>query len=283
MHASDQVERLAEALDAADAVLVGAGAGLSCAAGLTYGGKRFLRHFADFHAAYGIRDMYAGGFYPYPTREEFWAWWSRHILVNRYDAPVGEPYRDLVHLLEGRDYFALTTNVDHQFQRAGIDCARLFYTQGDYGLWQCSKPCRPLTYGNEEAVRRMAAEQRNMRVPRELLPRCPVCGAPMAMNLRIDATFVEDEGWHAAQARYEAFVRPHGDARIVLLELGVGANTPGIVKYPFWQMALRNPHAVYACVNRGEAYAPRELGERALCIDGDLADVLADLRAACGA
>lgn len=272
-----QVERLAEALDAADAVLVGAGAGLSTSAGLTYGGERFMRYFADFHAAYGIRDMYAGGFYPFATPEEYWAWWSRHIMVNRYDAPVGEPYRDLLRLLDGRDFFVLTTNVDHQFQRAGIDRARLCYLQGDYGLWQCSKPCHRGTYDNEAAVRRMAAEQRNMRVPSELLPRCPVCGAPMAMNLRIDGTFVEDEGWHAARARYEAFAEAHAGDRLLLLELGVGGNTPGIVKYPFWRMAARNPRAFYACVNRGEAYAPRELGARALALDADIGAVLRGL------
>lgn len=279
----EQAERLAAEIDEADAVLVGAGAGLSASAGLEYGGERFMRLFADFHAAYGIRDMYAGGFYPYATPEEYWAWWSRHIMANRYDQEAGAPYVDLLRVLEGREHFVLTTNVDHQFQLAGIDRARLFYTQGDYGLFQCSKPCAQVVYENEEAVRRMAAEQRGMRIPSELIPRCPRCGAPMAVNLRVDATFVEDEGWHAAARRYEAFVRAHGEGRIVLLELGVGGNTPGIVKYPFWRLAARNPQATYVCVNRDEAYAPSEIAARARCLDADIGDVLAKTAARLGA
>lgn len=279
----EQAERLAAEIDEADAVLVGAGAGLSASAGLEYGGERFMRLFADFHAAYGIRDMYAGGFYPYATPEECWAWWSRHIMANRYDQEAGAPYVDLLRVLEGREHFVLTTNVDHQFQLAGIDRARLFYTQGDYGLFQCSKPCAQVVYENEEAVRRMAAEQRGMRIPSELIPRCPRCGAPMAVNLRVDATFVEDEGWHAAARRYEAFVRAHSEGRIVLLELGVGGNTPGIVKYPFWRLAARNPQATYVCVNRGEAYAPSEIAARSRCLDADIGDVLAKTAARLGA
>ena len=272
-----RIDRLGEALRGADAVLIGAGAGLSTAAGLTYTGERFSRHFADFAEEYGIRDMYSGGFYPFPTQEEYWAWWSRHIYVNRYDVPAGRPYLDLRRHVEGREHFVLTTNVDHQFQLAGFDRARLFYTQGDYGLWQCAKPCHQATYDNEQAVRRMIAQQRDMRIPAELVPRCPVCGGPMTMNLRSDDAFVQDAGWYAAQRRYADFLAAHGHASILLLELGVGCNTPGIIKLPFWRMAAENPRATYACVNLGEAYCPAEIADRSICIDGDLGEVLARL------
>ena len=258
-------------------MVIGAGAGLSASAGLTYSGERFETYFSDFHQKYGISDMYSGGFYPFDTLEEYWAWWSRHIRINRYDPGSGRPYTELLKLVEDKDYFVLTTNVDHQFQKAGFDKKRLFYTQGDYGLWQCSKACHRKTYDNEAAVRRMAAEQRNMKIPAELIPRCPVCGAPMAMNLRCDDTFVQDEGWEQAAERYSGFLRRHAGQRIVFLELGVGYNTPVIIKYPFWRMTAQNPRAFYACVNREEAYAPEEIAERSLCLHGDIGEVLAQM------
>ena len=209
---SEKIERLREALDSADAVVIGAGAGLSASAGLTYSGERFEKNFGDFQEKYGIRDMYSGGFYPFDTLEEYWAWWSRHIMMNRYEKAPKLVYDDLRKLVEDKDYFVLTTNVDHQFQLAGFDKKRLFYTQGDYGLWQCSRPCHQETYDNEETVRQMIAEQRDMKVPTELVPRCPVCGRPMTMNLRCDGTFVQDEGWYTAQARYQAFLSEHDGA-----------------------------------------------------------------------
>lgn len=266
--------RLADSVAAADDIVIGAGAGLSTAAGLTYGGERFRRFFGDFAKAFGITDMYSGGFYPFPKPEVTWAWWSRQIYVNRYLDPPKDTYERLRNLVDGRDYFVITTNVDHCFQRAGFDKERLFYTQGDYGLWQCSVPCHQLTYDNEPEVRRMLAEQRDMRVPSELVPHCPRCGAPMAMNLRADVTFVEDEGWHRAARRYGDYLDAHDGKRVLYLELGVGANTPVIIKYPFWRLTAANPRARYACVNLGEAFCPDEIAERSICIDADVNDVL---------
>lgn len=270
----DNMERIRQELHAADAVVIGAGSGLSTSAGFTYTGERFKKYFGDFIEKYGFHDMYSGGFYPFETLEEHWAYWSRYIYINRYmDAPK-PVYQNLLELVRNKNYFVLTTNVDHCFQKAGFDKGRLFYTQGDYGLWQCSKPCHKKTYDNETAVRRMFAEQKDMKIPGELVPRCPVCGAPMSMNLRADSTFVEDEGWHAAACRYDDFIRRHVGSHILYLELGVGGNTPGIIKYPFWQMTYENPEAVYACVNLGQAVAPREIMERSICIDGDIGEVL---------
>lgn len=273
------LNRLRTALDEADAVVIGAGSGLSASAGFTYSGARFQQHFGDFLAKYGIQDMYSGGFYPFQTLEEYWAWWSRHIYWNRYvDAPK-PVYSDLLKLVREKDYFVLTTNVDHQFQKAGFDKKRLFYTQGDYGLWQCSKPCHNKTYDNEETVRRMVAEQRDLRIPSELIPYCPVCGRPMTMNLRSDNTFVEDEGWHQAASRYADFLRRHQDLRMLYLELGVGGNTPGIIKYPFWKLTADHPDSCYVCLNLDDAFVPRALEARSICIARDIGEILRDLAA----
>ena len=291
----ENIKRLKHELETCDAVLVGAGAGLSTSAGFTYSGERFERYFFDFAKKFGISDIYSGGFYPFPDDETRWAWWARHIYYNRYiDAPK-PVYKKLLELVKDKDYFVLTTNVDHCFQKAGFDKHRLFYTQGDYGLWQCSKPCHDKTYDNEETVRKMVLAQGftiqedgsltvpegitlKMMVPSELVPRCPVCGEPMSMNLRADDTFVEDEGWHTASQRYSDFLRRHRNMKVLFLETAVGWNTPGIVKFAFWQMTNERPDATYACLNCNEAYAPDEIKAKSICINGDIGDILSKLK-----
>ena len=275
---SEMLERLKKALDQADAVVIGAGAGLSTSAGFTYSGARFDQYFSDFAAKYGFSDMYTGGFFPYSTKEEFWAYWSRYIFVNRYmDAPK-PVYENLLKLVRGKDYFAITTNVDHCFQKAGFDKKRLFYTQGDYGLFQCSEPCCQETWDNEAIVREMVDRQKDMRIPTELIPVCPRCGKPLTMNLRSDDKFVEGEGWHAAAERYESFLRTRKGQKTLFLELGVGYNTPGIIKVPFWQMTYENPNAVYACVNQGQTASPREIADRSICVDEDIGKTILKLK-----
>ena len=274
---SEQIERLKATLQDCDAVVIGAGAGLSTSAGFVSTGERFEKYFSDFAAKYGIKDMYSGGFYPFAMPEEHWSYWSRYIYINRYmDAPK-PVYDDLLKLVSDKDYFVITTNVDHCFQKAGFDKKRLFYTQGDYGLWQCSRPCHQKTYDNEAAVRKMFTQQRDLRVPSDLVPHCPVCGAPMSMNLRVDDTFVEDAGWHAAAGRYEAFLRSHQGQHLLFLELGVGGNTPVIIKYPFWQMTYDNPKAQYVCLNFGESIVPKEIQNRSICISEDIGKVLSEI------
>ena len=270
----DLIMLLKRRLRDADAILIGAGAGLSTAAGFTYAGERFERFFPDFIKKYHFRDMYTGGFYPYPSQEEFWAYWSRYILINRYENPPKPVYRQLLDLVKDKDYFVLTTNVDHCFQKAGVDKARLFYTQGDYGLFQCSLPCHRRTYDNEETILRMVREQRNMRVPTGLLPVCPKCGAPMTMNLRSDDTFVEDLGWNEAASRYVNWVQARLDKKLLLLELGVGMNTPAIIKYPFWKLTAQHPDFTYVCVNSGEAECPPQIEDRAIVVKADVADLI---------
>ena len=272
-----QIDKLKNEIKTADAVLIGAGAGLSTSAGLTYSGERFMKYFSDFHQKYGINDIYSGGFYPYDTLEEYWAWWSRHIYYNRYDTDAGKVYLDLLKLAEEKDYFVLTTNVDHQFQLAGFDKQRLFYTQGDYGLWQCSQPCYQKTYDNEETVRKMIVQQNNMMIPTELIPHCPKCGRPMTMNLRCDDTFVQDEGWYAAANRYKEFLGRYRNSHILFLEIGVGMNTPVIIKYPFWRMTSENPNAVYCSINLSESICPTEIKAQSICISDDISCVLNDL------
>ena len=271
---SEQIKRLQAALNRADTVVIGAGAGLSTSAGFTYAGERFKKYFSDFADKYGIRDMYSGGFYPFAAPEEYWAYWSRYILINRYMDTPKPVYDDLLKLVDGKDYFVLTTNVDHCFQKAGFDKKRLFYTQGDYGLFQCSEPCCQETFENEAIIREMVVRQENMKVPTELLPVCPHCGKPLTMNLRADDTFVEDEGWHRAAERYENFLRTRAGGKILFLELGVGYNTPVIIKYPFWQMTARNPDAAYACINQGQAACPQEINRQSICINADIGAVL---------
>ena len=286
----ERIERLKTVLESAEAIVIGAGAGLSASAGLMYSGERFHRYFFDFEKAFGITDMYTGGFYPFPDEETRWAWWARHIWFNRYvDAPK-PVYRKLLSLVKAKDYFVITTNVDHQFQRAGFDKQRLFYTQGDYGLFQSMNPQDRKTYDNEAwVIRAMEAMgfARNddgvfrlpddgriaMRIPAALIPKCPDGGGPVTMNLRADDGFVEDEGWHKASAACSEFLCRHAKMRTLYLEIGVGANTPVIIKYPFWAMTAENPKAIYACLNYDESFCPKQIESRSVCIDGDAAQL----------
>lgn len=289
---STQIKLLSAALDEADCIIAGAGAGLSTSAGFLYSGERFRKYFSDFEEKYNFHDMYSSGFYPYDTLEEYWAFWSRYIWINRYMNPPKPVYEKLHTVLKGKDYFVLTTNVDHCFQKAGFDKHRLFYTQGDYGLFQCSRSCQPVTYDNEKIIRQMVLSQGfkiledntllppaspKMTIPSNLVPRCPHCGKPLTMNLRADSTFVEDEGWHQAAERYSEFLRRHQPTKVLFLELGTGYNTPGIIKYPFWNMTDRWPDARYACINLNEALAPEEISKKSICIEGDIGEVLAQL------
>ena len=267
------IRRLADAASQADAVVLGAGSGLSAAAGLSYSGPRFARLFPDFIEEFGLTDMYSSGFYPFPTPEHRWAYWSRHIMANRYDNPILPLYQDLRGILEGlgdTDHFVITTNVDHAFAHNGFDESLLFATQGDYGLWQCSVPCHAGTWSNESAVREMVERQRDLRIPSSLLPVCPRCREPAAMNLRADGTFVEDEQWHDAAERYHRFLSEHESDRVLFLEIGVGWNTPSLIKFPFWQWTYANTSAVFATLNQ-EPEVPRQIAQRSIAVPGDIA------------
>lgn len=274
---TDNIDKLKNALVDNDIIVIGAGAGLSVSAGFTYSGERYEKYFSDFKEKFHIADMYSGGFYPYSTLEEYWAWWSRHIYYNRYVDIPKPVYENLFKLVCNKEYFVLTTNVDHCFQKSGFDKQRLFYTQGDYGLWQCSQPCHQQTYDNESTVKKMLEQQKDMKIPTELIPLCPKCQKPMTMNLRSDDSFVEDSGWHNGAKRYSDFLDKNSNKKILFLELGVGYNTPIIIKYPFWKMTAQNPLATYVCINRGETMIPDEIKNRSICIDDDIGKIIEQL------
>jgi NAD-dependent SIR2 family protein deacetylase len=261
----------------AEAIVIGAGAGLSTSAGLTYSGKRFEENFSEFIQKYGMEDMYSAGFYPFNTQEEKWAYWSKHIFYNRYNVGATEVYKELHKLVQGKKYFVLTTNVDQQFILSGFESERIFATQGDYGMFQCAKGCHKQLYENESEVKAMVAHQRNCKIPKYLVPKCPVCGGEMEVNLRVDGYFVEDENWHKGAERYSSFLKENQNKKLLLLELGVGMNTPGIIKYPFWQMTNQWKNVFYVCVNKGQAWAPEEISEKSICVDGDIGQVLQSL------
>ena len=291
---NERIERLKKEIESANAIVIGAGAGLSTAAGLTYSGERFEKYFGDFAARFDIQDMYSGGFYPFPDEETRWAWWARHIYYNRYIDPPKDVYGKLLALVQDKDYFVITTNVDHQFQRAGFDKKRLFYTQGDYGLFQSMNPTIKKTYDNAEWVMQAMEAQGfekdsdgiyqisqsgiSMRIPTALIPKCPDDGSDVTMNLRADDLFVEDEGWHRASAAYADFIHRHENLHTLYFEIGVGANTPVIIKYPFWAMTRANPKAKYACLNYNEAFCPHQIENQSICIDGDADTILASLK-----
>ena len=289
------ISKLAEEIKSAEARLIGAGAGLSTSAGFYYSGERFEHYFFDFAEKYGIKDMYSGGFYPFPKEEIFWAWQSRHIYFNRY-VPAPRPvYPALLSLVKDKNYFVITTNVDHQFQKAGFDKKRLFYTQGDYGLLQSVNPAIGKTYNNEEITAKMLESQGFikgkdgiydvppdrkllMEIPPELVPLCPDDGSRMTTNLRSDDNFTEDDGWRRASAAYSAFLEKNKSRRILFWELGIGMNTPIIIKYPFWAMAAENTESVYACINKGEAFCPDKISERSICLNADIGSTLEELK-----
>ncbi|MBR0520923.1 MAG: Sir2 silent information regulator family NAD-dependent deacetylase [Spirochaetales bacterium] len=291
----EQLRRLKTEIATAEAIVIGAGAGLSTSAGFTYSGERFELWFHDFALRYGFRDMYSGGFTDFGSDEVFWAYWARYIYINRYmDAPK-PVYNDLLNIVKDKDFFVITTNVDHQFQKAGFDKKRLFYTQGDYGLFQSTDPAIQRTFDNEAWVMRAMEAQGyvrdrsgifrepeggklSMRIPSDLVPKCPVDGGKVVMNLRSDDSFVEDDGWRKASESYSDYLYDHRDGHVLYLELGVGSNTPVIIKYPFWQMTAVNPKSVYACINYSEAYSIRQIERQSICIDGDIGEVLNKLR-----
>lgn len=274
---NDILDELKEKISNCDAIVIGAGSGLSTSAGFTYSGSRFEEYFSDFEEKYHFHDMYSGGFYPFDSLEEYWAYWSRFVYVNRYMDIPNDVYSKLLKLVQNKDYFVLTTNVDHCFQKAGFDKKRLFYTQGDYGLFQCSHACHDKTYDNEEIIKEMVESQYNMKIPSNLIPYCPKCGKPMTMNLRCDDTFVQDEGWYKAQARYSDFINRHKDLNVMYLELGVGYNTPVIIKYPFWNLTAKNAKATYVCINKDQAFAPGEIKKQSICLQMDIEKVLNQL------
>lgn len=276
----DQIKQAAKLVKEADYILIGAGAGLSTAAGLTMGGKRFTDNFADFIEKYGghyMRDMYSAGFYPFETEEAKWGYWSKNGMVNRILPGALPLYKKVYRLAENKKHFVLTTNVDHQFFLSGFDEENIFATQGDYGLIQCKMGCHPKTYDAVKMFKQMEQARQDCMVPSYMVPKCPVCKGPMEMNLRSDRYFVEDEAWHKAEQRFGKYLGECQDKKTVLLELGVGFNTPTIIRYPFEKLMRQNNNMSLIRLNVEEAIVPEEFGERAVGINEDIVRSIEDL------
>ena len=271
------IQKLKEEIENSEYILIGAGAGLSTSAGFLYDGKRFEDNFKDYIKKYGFTDMYSAGFYNFPTLEEYWAYFSLNVYINRYDIEENETYLNLYNIVKNKNYFVITTNVDGRFADSKFDKDKIFAVQGDFSLFQCSKPCRQETFYNEKYIREMIKYKKEMKIPTELIPKCPYCGRNMSMNLRVDSTFVQDKNWDKQKSKYENFLKNSYNSKILFLELGVGFNTPSIIKYNFWRMTLNNKKSVYASINLGECYSASDIEERSICIDADISEVLKKL------
>ncbi len=278
---AEQIEQAARAIREADHVLLGAGAGMSTAAGAEYGGKFFEENFAEFQKIYGkgpyMRDMYSAGFYPFPDQESKWGLWSHLALLAGADLDVTRLHKTLLNALKGKKLFLLSTNADHQFEKAGYPEEQIFATQGSYRRIQCKRGCHPKTYDSVELFRRMELERKDGRIPGALVPRCPVCGGEMTMNLRVDDCFVQDDDWYAAEERFSRFLSRALGCRLVLLELGVGFNTPTIIRFPFEKLAREHKNITLVRLSRSKALVPAGLGERAVGINADMAKSITDL------
>lgn len=274
---TEKIEKLKQEIKNSNYILIGAGAGLSTSAGFLYDGKRFEDNFKDYIKKYGFTDMYSAGFYNFPTLEEYWAYFSLYVYINRFDIEENETYLNLYKIVKDKNYFVITTNVDGRFIDSKFDKDKIFAVQGDFALFQCSKPCRQETFYNEKYIREMIKYKKEMKIPTELIPKCPYCGRNMSMNLRADDTFVQDKNWDEQKSRYEKFLKMSDNSKILFLELGVGFNTPSIIKYNFWRMTLNNKKSVYASINLGECYCASDIEERSICIDYDIAEVLKKL------
>lgn len=277
----EQIKQAAKQIKEADRILIGAGAGLSTAAGLTMGGSRFTDNFKDFIEKYGgpyMRDMYCAGFYPFPSEQAKWGYWSKSGMVNRVLPGALPLYKKIYKLVETKEHFVLTTNVDHQFLLSGFDEENVFATQGDYGLIQCKRGCHPKTYDAVKRFKQMDAARRDCSIPSYMVPKCPVCGGPMEMNLRSDQYFVEDEAWHKSEKRFGEFLRKCENQKTVLLELGVGFNTPTIIRFPFEKLVREHKDMSLIRLNLDEAVVPEEFEERVIGIDEDMVKSVEDLR-----
>lgn len=281
---NDYSAKLSKLIKDADAIVIGAGAGLSAAAGYNFSADRFMKYFADFNEKYGIKDMYFGSFHPFEKETEYWSFWARKIYYNRYfdeKDGINDLYPTLLNLIKDKNYFVITTNADHLFVRNGFDKERLFYTQGQYGLLQCSKPCKQVTYDNKELIMKMLDSQSGMEIDESLIPLCPNCGAKLTFNLRMDEKFVQDEGWNLAHKRYSNFLENTLNSKILFLDLGIGMNTPSIIKYPFIKMTYDNDNAFYVSINRDNEFSAdniKKLGidisDKSFFIDQDIFEIL---------
>lgn len=274
---SEKIERAKNWIKNADAILIGAGAGLSTSAGLEYAGKRFENNFKDFIQKYHFTDMYTAGFYDFHTEEEKWAFWAKHMYVNDIGIGATKLYKDVLELMKNKKYFVITTNVDDQFYKAGVDKAKVFATQGSYRYIQCKEACHNQLYDATELVKEMVEKTKDCKIPIELVPVCPVCpvcGEKMDVHVRVDANFVQDDDWYKQDEKYGEFLDNTKDKNVVLLELGVGFNTPGIIRIPFEQMTYQNANWKLIRINKNESSTFLDINDKSILIQGDIKEIV---------
>ena len=285
----NDIKKVISYISNSKAIIIGAGAGLSTSAGFYLSGERFDKYFFDFKKKYNIQDMYSGSFYPYSKKSEYWAFMSRNIYLNRFAPMPKNTFNILYKIFKDKNYFILTTNVDHLFQKAGFDKNKIYYMQGDMGLLQCKHPCHLKNYDNYDIIKNMLLVQgfnfdekgelfANSNIKSEisenLIPKCPKCGGEMDFNLRIGKNFVQDEGWYKHQTLYTNFIDKYKNDDILYIELCVGYNTPSIIKYNFWNKVYENKNAKFISINLEKNEVPKKIKDRSLIIMGDANEII---------
>ncbi|GAB6393686.1 MAG: NAD-dependent protein deacetylase SIR2 family [Treponematales bacterium] len=284
----DSIRQASRVIQNTDCVLAGVGAGMTAAGGLCYADTALAEKWYPEYVALGKKSILEimSDFWPTTINDHnaaaFWGFWVRHIYHLRYEPDALPPYRALFSIIGGREHFICSTNVDGQLEKAGFDRKKIFAPQGDYALLQCRKPCSQRVFDNKSMIETCLA---NMASPFEIreadIPRCPVCGDFLIPNLRCDARFVEAPHlWNTRQ--YEAFIQDARGKRLVLLELGVGFNTPGIIRFPFESITAQFARAILIRVNLSDAAVPEEIQEKSIVIQDDIAAVLNRLQQSCG-
>ena len=270
-----EAEQLAALIQESDAIVVGIGAGMSAADGFLYIGERFEHAFPDFIEKYQLLDMLQASLYDFEDWEEYWAFQSRFVALNYLDQPLGASYVYLRELLAQKPHHIITTNADNAFAIAGYDSNNVFHIQGEYALWQCSNHCHQQTYRDDAKIRQMIAEQTNMRIPSELIPRCPKCNAPFEINKRNEEKgMVEDADFHAQAKRYHAFLDAHSKGKVLYLEIGVGHTTPQFIKHPFQQRVAENPDALFVTLNHKHYRIPLAIRPQTVQFTGHIAELI---------
>ena len=270
----EKINETKELIKNADYILIGAGAGLSTSAGIEYTGKRFKDNFSEFIKKYNFTDMYTSGFYDFETEEEKWAYWAKHMHINNIGAEATKLYKDILKLIKNKEYFVITTNVDDQFYKSGFDENKIFAIQGSYRYIQCSQACHNKVYDATEIVKEMISKTKDCKIPTELVPICPVCGEVMETNLRKDSYFVQDDRWYIQNKRYEEFLTKAKNKELLLIELGVGFNTPGIIRFPFEQMVYQTDNWKLVRLNKDNCETILNIENRYIPLQNNISEII---------